>query len=83
MMSDNSVTHATFTRERTYPASTRTVFAAWADPAAKAVWFAGADSDHELDFRVGGREVNHGRHSDAELTFESWYRDIVDGERIV
>jgi uncharacterized protein YndB with AHSA1/START domain len=82
-MTDSSVTHATFTLERTYPASTDVVFAAWADPAAKAAWFAGPDSDHQLDFRVGGREVNHGRHSGAELTFESWYRDIVDWRRIV
>jgi uncharacterized protein YndB with AHSA1/START domain len=59
------------------------VFSAWADPAAKARWFAGPDSGHELDFRVGGREVNYGRHEGALLTFESFYRDIVSGARIV
>ena len=83
-MTDRSVTHATFSLERLYGASTARVFAAWADPNAKARWFAGPGFEHELDFRVGGREVNRGRHdSAAVLTFESLYRDIVPGERIV
>src|ERR1035438_7768551 len=56
---DRYVTHATFSLERSYPVSAARVFAAWADPAAKARWFApGPDSGHQLDFRVGGREVN-------------------------
>lgn len=83
-MTDRSVTHATFSLERLYGASTARVFAAWADPNAKARWFARPGFEHELDFRVGGREVNRGRHdSGAVLTFESLYRDIVPGERIV
>ncbi|MFF3672210.1 SRPBCC family protein [Microtetraspora malaysiensis] len=83
-MTDHVVTHATFTLERLYAASPATVFAAWADPEAKARWFAGPDAEHELDFRVGGREVNRGRSDGgAVLTFESWYRDIVQDERIV
>jgi len=82
-MTHHSVTHATFCLERTYQASADQVFAAWADPAAKARWFAGPDSDHQLDFRVGGREVNHGHHEGSLLTFESFYRDIIPGERIV
>jgi uncharacterized protein YndB with AHSA1/START domain len=82
-MTDRSVTHATFTLERTYPVSPDQVFAAWSDPSAKARWFAGADAQHELDFRIGGREVTQGRPEDAELTFESLYWDIVPGERIV
>ena len=36
-----TVTHATFTLERVYPAPPQRVFAAWSDPAAKARWFAG------------------------------------------
>lgn len=39
-MTNRSVLHATFTLERTYPATPARVFAAWADPAAKARWFA-------------------------------------------
>jgi uncharacterized protein YndB with AHSA1/START domain len=83
-MTDRHVTHATFTLERIYPASPARVFAAWADPAAKARWFAAPGGEHELDFRVGGREVNRGRHGDGPLLkFESHYRDIVQDERIV
>jgi uncharacterized protein YndB with AHSA1/START domain len=83
-MSDRSVLHATFSLERRYQASPGRVFAAWADPEAKARWFAGPGAEHELDFRVGGREVNRGSHEGGPpLTFESLYRDIVPGERIV
>ncbi|MEV5572286.1 SRPBCC family protein [Spirillospora sp. NPDC052269] len=83
-MTDRVVAHATFSLERLYASKPARVFAAWADPAAKARWFAGPDAEHELDFRVGGREVNRGRRDGGRvLTFESWYRDIVLNERIV
>ncbi|MCW2860294.1 MAG: polyketide cyclase [Actinoallomurus sp.] len=83
-MTDHSVTHATFTLERVYPAAPARVFVSWADPEAKATWFTGPGGEHELDFRVGGREVNRGRHGDGPLlTFESRYHDIVPDERIV
>lgn len=83
-MNDRLVTHATFTLDRAYPATAARVFAAWADPEAKARWFAAPGGEHELDFRVGGREVNRGRHGDGPvLTFEARYEDIVTGERIV
>lgn len=83
-MIDRSVTHATFTLERLYPATAARVFAAWANPKAKARWFSTPDADHELDFRVGGREVNRSRpDSGLSMTFESLYRDIVQDERIV
>ena len=83
-MIDRYVTHATFTLERLYPVPPARVFAAWADPAAKARWFATAGGEHELDFWVGGREVNRGRQGDGPLLkFESHYQDIVQDERIV
>lgn len=83
-MTDHSVLHATFTLERGYPAPPERVFAAWADPTAKARWFA-AGSEHELDFRVNGREtvLRRGGEGEPTLTFESVYHDIVPGERIV
>lgn len=83
---ERSVQHATFTLERVYPVPPARVFAAWADPAAKARWFAGASADrHELDFRVGGTEILQGRGGpkNALLTFESRYAEIVPCERIV
>ena len=68
-MAERSVTHATFVVERTYDAPPARVFAAWADPAAKARWFAGPDewgsAVFELDFRVGGREVSRGTAPDG------------------
>jgi len=79
-----SVTHATFTLERTYPVPPAEVFAAWSDPAAKAAWFAGPDAGHRLDFRIGGHESCQGRAPGGDpLAFESVYRDIVPDERIV
>ncbi len=82
---DRYVTHATFSLERVYPVPAARVFAAWADPAAKARWFAGGPaSGHRLDFQVGGREVNHGGPDGGPvMTFESFYRDIVPEMRIV
>jgi uncharacterized protein YndB with AHSA1/START domain len=82
---DRSVTHASFTLERAYPAPPARVFAAWADPATKARWFAGGTGDgHQLDFRVGGREVaSGGPDGGPVMTFETFYREIVPQERIV
>lgn len=74
-----TVLHSTFTLERTYPAPPERVFAAWADPVSKARWFAGPGAEHELDFRVGGRE----KVAKDGLRFESTYADITAGERIV
>jgi len=84
-MTDQHVLHATFTLEPSYPAAQARVFAAWAEPAAKARWFTGSAAEHELDFRVGGRETVY-RPADGDhpaLKFESVYHDIVPGERIV
>ena len=61
-MPERSVVHSTFTTERTYDWPPARVFAAWADPATKARWFAGGtgEGNYQLDFRVGGREVVSG-----------------------
>jgi uncharacterized protein YndB with AHSA1/START domain len=84
-MSERSVEHATFTVKRTYEASPARVFAAWAEPAAKTRWFGGGGSgEHELDFRIGGREFSRGSGPDGQTyTFEARYQDIVADERIV
>jgi uncharacterized protein YndB with AHSA1/START domain len=81
-MTQRSVTHATFTVERTYDAPPERVFAAWAEPDAKSEWFGG--DDYELDFRIGGREVNKGGPDGGPVfTYEARYHDIVENERIV
>jgi uncharacterized protein YndB with AHSA1/START domain len=84
-MTDRHVLHSTFTLQPTYPAAPARVFAAWADPAAKARWFAGPQAEHELDFRIGGRESAYraGDGSNPAMRFESVYQDIVPDQRIV
>jgi uncharacterized protein YndB with AHSA1/START domain len=77
-----SITHGSFTLERTYDADVARVFKAWADPEAKAIWFAAGDS-HALDFRVGGREHNQAEHEGSVYRYEALYHDIRDDERIV
>ena len=87
-MNERSAHHATFIIERTYAALPARVFNAWAEPRAKASWFVGPDeweaSDHELDFRVGGREhVSGGPPGGPVHTFDAQYQDIVPNQRIV
>ncbi|WP_410636330.1 SRPBCC domain-containing protein [Amycolatopsis sp. cmx-4-83] len=78
-----TVKHATFTLERSYPVPPERVFAAWADPAAKARWFVPAGT-HTLDFRVGGTEtVGATGPDDTKLSVTSTYHDIVPDRRIV
>jgi uncharacterized protein YndB with AHSA1/START domain len=78
-MNERSIQHATFVIERTYGASPARVFAAWADPEAKARWFPKPD---EFDFRVGGREFNRSSHEGAVYTYDAYYQDIVPEQRI-
>jgi uncharacterized protein YndB with AHSA1/START domain len=85
-VSERSVTHATFVIERTYDTPPARVFAAWAEPEAKARWFGpdGDGGDYELDFKVGGRELNRGSAPDGDVyTYDARYQDIVMDERIV
>jgi uncharacterized protein YndB with AHSA1/START domain len=87
-MSERSVRHATFAIERSYDASPARVFAAWATPAAKGMWFVGPDewqkSNHELDFRVGGRErVSGGPKGGPVHAYDACYQDIVPNVRII
>ena len=87
--SSATVAHSLFHIERTYPAAPRRVFQAFADPAAKALWFAGSADTWELiervmDFRVGGRELLKGKwKSGLVTTFDAVYHDIVPDRRIL
>lgn len=87
-MNQASVAHATFVIDRSYDAPPARAFAAWASPQAKCQWFAGPEEwerlEHELDFRVGGRERTGGRQPNGSLhVFEAVYCDIVEHKRIV
>ena len=83
-----SVVHDTFVIERVYDASPERVYAAWSDPKAKGQWFAGPDdgqdSNHELDFRVGGKErLSGGLPDGPTYSYEATIQDIVPNERII
>jgi len=83
-----TVAHETFVIERTYRVPVAQAFRAWADPLQKARWFAGSaealGTTYELDFRVGGREVNRGGPPGGPAyTYEAEFRDIVPEQRIV
>jgi uncharacterized protein YndB with AHSA1/START domain len=87
-MTERTVTHSTFVIQRTYDASPARVFAAFAQPEAKARWFAGPEEwgpdEHEMDFRVGGREISRGGPKGGPLhSFEAIYQDIVPNQRII
>ncbi len=94
------IVHNTFSLERSYPVSIEQVFAAWSTAQGKAKWFAGPPPwelvKRELDFRVGGSELLHGRYpGNHETVFSARYHHIepnrclvydadmtVDGHRI-
>jgi uncharacterized protein YndB with AHSA1/START domain len=87
-MTPPTVAHDTFVIERTYNVPITQVFRAWSDPMLKARWFAGSGdalgAGYELDFRVGGREINRGGPPDGPVyTYESQFHDIVPEQRIV
>jgi uncharacterized protein YndB with AHSA1/START domain len=89
-MKERSVEHATFLVERTYDVPPERVFAAFADPAAKARWWGEQPEDwlieaYELDFRVGGRETGRSRPPDGGPVhaYDATYQDIVPDHRIV
>ncbi|MGZ8468745.1 MAG: SRPBCC family protein [Gemmatirosa sp.] len=87
-MTARSVTHASFTLERSYDAPPARVFRAFADPAAKALWFQGppawGPAEVAMDFRVGGRETSRtGPPGGPVHSFDCLYQDIVPDARIV
>jgi uncharacterized protein YndB with AHSA1/START domain len=87
-MKERSVTHTTFTIERSYPTRPQRVFAAFSDPAKKRRWFvedeAAVVEVFEMEFRVGGNErVRFRAGNGMLLTNETVYRDIVPNQRIV
>jgi uncharacterized protein YndB with AHSA1/START domain len=84
----SNLTHDTINIRRTISASIEQVFAAWADPHARAQW--GAPSDDEViqfvenDFRVGGKDVSLcGPKNDLRYRVESLYHDITKPIRLL
>lgn len=87
-MTTHSLSHGSFSIERRYDASPARVFAAFADPARKARWFA-CDGDwvvheHVQDVRDGGRELwRVGPVGGPEHRNDTVYFDVVPGARLV
>lgn len=87
-MTERSVVHSTFVIDRFYPVPPAKVYFALSDPAAKRRWFADPGnpmpSRHQMDFRVGGKEVNAGGSKDGPVhIYNAVYQDIVQDQRIV
>ena len=87
-MTLSTAAHETFVIERAYDSPVASVFRAWADPNRKARWFAGSadalGNGYELDFKVGGCEVNRGEPPGGPVyTYSAQFRDIVADQRIV
>lgn len=83
-----NLVHHTFVVERTYPNLPAQIFAAFADPSAKAKWFVGPPGttahDKSVDFKVGGGETLRTVFPDGkEARFASRYCEIVPDRRIV
>jgi uncharacterized protein YndB with AHSA1/START domain len=83
-----SISHATFTIEKTYNASPERVFKAFADPVAKTKWFGApegwSENKYSLDFRVGGLEISEGRSPGGPMHYyEARHQDIVPNQRII
>lgn len=92
-MEERSVTHSTFTVERSYSNPRDQVFAAFSEAAEKVRWYAAAGQrqvdEYSLDFRVGGAERLRARMKPgtpfpgAVLFYDNRFEDIVPDERIV
>jgi uncharacterized protein YndB with AHSA1/START domain len=79
-----STEHTRFSVERRYLQLPSQVFRFWADPKLKAGWFCNPGAEYELDFRVGGQEINRdGTPGGPGYTYIARYSDIVEGQRIV
>lgn len=94
-MSDKqTITHASFVIEKTYPAAPERVFQGFADPKIKQRWHGGLGARTlekvEMDFRPGGIERWEYRMGKGTplpegtvMTNETRYHDIVPNKRIV
>jgi uncharacterized protein YndB with AHSA1/START domain len=86
-MTARTAQHGTIRLERRYKAPPARVFAAWAEPKARAKWDVPGRwviAEQTFDFREGGRELKRfGPKDDPRLVADTLYLDIVPQRRIV
>ena len=86
-MTARNAQHGTIRLERRYKAVPARVFAAWADPKARANWDVPGRwliAEQSFDFREGGRELKRfGPRDDPRFVADTFYVDIVPDRRIV
>ena len=84
--------HNTFVIERQYPHNPERVFAAFAEPAQKRLWYAEGDhqiDEFDMDFQVGGSERYRYHFQEGHpiagsgIANDGSYHDIVPENRIV
>jgi uncharacterized protein YndB with AHSA1/START domain len=83
-----AVTHASFTIERTYPASPPKVFAAFSDPEAKRRWYVDGEGftteSYEPGFGTGAFERSSFRFKGGPLIRnDTVYLDVQQDERLI
>ena len=82
-----AVEYGTICLERIYKSAPARVFAAWAEPEARARWDVPGRwiiAEQAFDFREGGHEVKRfGPREDPRFVAETRYVDIVPQQRIV
>ncbi len=86
-MTQRSTRHGTIRLERRYEAAPARVFAAWAEPEARAQWDVPGRwviVEQSFDFREGGRELKRfGPGDDPRFVADTLYLDIAPDRRIV
>jgi uncharacterized protein YndB with AHSA1/START domain len=82
-----SAQHGTIRLERRFKAPPARVFAAWAEPEARAKWDVPGRwiiAEQTFDFREGGRELKRfGPRDDPRFVADTLYLDLVPPHRIV
>ena len=86
-MTKRSAQHGTIRLERRYKTPPNRVFAAWAEPEARAKWDVPGRwviAEQSFDFREGGHELKRfGPKGDPHFVADTRYLDIVPQRRIV